>query len=262
MTRRYRRLKFDLLVVILICGVLGAADDIVMRSFASIPLVFFLPGSALLRALRWEAPMPYHRRIYEVGLSIAVTILSGFFLNAVSGLNPFGWAVWLGTVVLAGSTIAAVRGDVLPPLVISVGRPGVRTLFNASVLGLAILTTIGTFLWKIQSDAEYRPFSFTEFWMVPVTANDPDAFTVGVANQEAETRDFDIEVHVDDTIVAAWRAIRLEPGQTVTKIVGIPPGAVEERRVTAWLFESVDPSFIYRQTSAVVGGHAANFGSK
>ena len=262
MISRYRRFIIDSLMVIVICGVLAATDNVVMRSIVSIPLVFFLPGSALLRALKWEAAMPFHRQTFEVGLSIAVTIMSGFFLNAISGLNTFGWATELSTFVLTASAIAAARGDALPPLVPFVGRPGVRTVLNASMLGLAMLITAGTFLWKMQADARYRPFPFTEFWMVPVVANDPGAFTVGVANREAETRDFDIEVHVDDNTVATWRSIRLEPGQMVTKIVGIPLGTHRERRVTAWLFKSDNLNSIYRQTSAVVGGHAADPGSE
>jgi uncharacterized membrane protein len=257
MAHRHGRLVIDLLSVTIICGVLSATDNVVIRSLASIPLIFFLPGSAILRVLRWQQIMPLQRATFEVGLSIAVTILSGFLLNAVSQLNQLGWEIWLCAVVLITSFIAAARGDAPLPVVPCLDQPRTGTVFvSVLVSALAMMITAGTFLWKIQADDSFHPFRFTEFWMVPVFQGDSGAFTIGVTNEEGEVHDFDIEVHLEGTTLAVWRDLRLEPGGTLTETITVPPGADRERRLTAWLLNSNYPSVIYRQASAVLAGHA------
>jgi hypothetical protein len=179
-----------------------------------------------------------------------VTIVSGFILNSLGRLDPIGWAVWLSTVVLVSSSIATFRGAAVVALGITLRRPGSRTVLTAIAFTLALGTFAATFLWKINEDNNYRPFRFTEFWMVPLHPTVASAFTIGVANQEMETHDFDIEVRVDGATLAVWRALTVKPGESLTKIITVPEGGPHARQVTAWLFKSDDPSFIYRQTSA------------
>jgi uncharacterized membrane protein len=201
--------------------------------------------------------MPLQRQTVEVGLSIAATIFGGFVLNIIGRLDPLGWALWLSAVVLLSSYIATIRGattsvNVVAPLSITPRRPATRTVITASALAAALAITVATFVWKINADNNYRPFRFTEFWMVPLHSNDQGAFTIGVANQEPQTLNFDIEVRIDGATLAVWRTVTVKPGESVTKVITVPEGGAHERRVTAWLFKSDDPSFVYRQTSAVL----------
>ena len=61
---------------VIVLVTLWTTTNVVIRLLASIPLVFFLPGSALLRALRIDRSPP-ERYVLAVGLSIVVTILKG-----------------------------------------------------------------------------------------------------------------------------------------------------------------------------------------
>jgi uncharacterized membrane protein len=193
----------------------------------------------------------------EVGLSIAITIFGGFVLNELGQLYPFGWAIWFSAVVIVASSIATIRGGTTASPTITLQWPGPRTIIIGIAFVLAVGTTVATFRWKINADSNYHPFRFTEFWMVPLRPNDQGAFTIGIANQETKPIDFDVEVRLDGVTLAVWRSLTIKPGNSTTRIVTVPEAAAErERRVTAWLFKSGDPSYIYRQASAVLAPQA------
>src|SRR5689334_5827717 len=65
-----------------------------LRAVAALPLVFVLPGAALLRALQIEMAAPGHYALI-VGISLALCLLGGLFLAAIGLLNPSGWMLWL-----------------------------------------------------------------------------------------------------------------------------------------------------------------------
>jgi uncharacterized membrane protein len=241
-----RHLLATCLWVIIVLVTLSATTNVVMRSLASVPLVFFLPGLALLRALGIDRSLP-ERYALAIALSIAVTILGGFVLGGAGLLTPLGWAAWLSGVAVTGSLIAAIRGNDAP---VSWQKPAIA-LRHWVLFGAAVIVTVGTSVLAVER-SEYgdQPFRYTDFWMVPDGPARSGAFTIGVKNAEPTAHDFDIEVTLDGRTVAVWRGIRVNSGQTLTRETMLPTTG---RKAEAWLFKSNDPSLVYRKVSAAIG---------
>jgi uncharacterized membrane protein len=252
MLTRWRPLLILILQLAAIMSILAATDNILLRGLASVPLVFYLPGSALLNALRLERrPFPEWQAI-TTGLSIAVTILAGLVLNAVATLTPRNWTLCLGIIILTSSLIAAVTkipsgGDTERKKAVQVPSLYVGAIFAASVI-----LTAATFNFAVQAEQKYRPFQYTEFWLVPSIQYGPDIVTIGVTSQEAKTYDFDIEVRAADQTIAVWRSVTLMPGQSLIEHIAVPSAAPKPQKVRALLFRSDDPAFVYREAWVVL----------
>ena len=240
------KLPTTCLWVVIVMVTLWATTNVVVRSLASVPLVFFLPGSALLRALGIHRSLP-ERYVLAIGLSIAVTILGGVVLHSARLLTPLGWAAWLSGIAVTGSLAAAIRGNAAP---VSWQKPAIE-LRHWALVSAAVIIIVGTSLLAVErSEHGYQPFRYTDFWMVPDGPARSGAFTIGVKNAEPTAHDFDIEVTLDGRTVAVWRGIRVNPGQTLTREAMLPTTG---RKAEAWLFKSNDPSLVYRKVSAAVG---------
>ena len=231
---------------VIVLVTLWTTTNVVIRLLASIPLVFFLPGSALLRALRIDRSPP-ERYVLAVGLSIVVTILGGFFLAGADLLTPLGWAAWLSGFAVTASLITAIRGDTAPALW---QQPAIA-LRHWILFGAAVIVTVGTYMLAVdRSEHGYQPFRFTDFWMVPESPARSGAFTIGVKNAELTAHDFDIEVTLDGHMMAVWRDMRVDPAQTLTREIMLPTTG---RKAEARLYKSNDPSLVYRKVSAAIG---------
>jgi uncharacterized membrane protein len=252
MLTRWRPLLIVILQLAAIMSVLATTDNILLRSLASVPLVFYLPGSALLNALRLEhRPFPEWHAL-TTGLSMAVTISAGLVINAVATLTPRSWTLCLGIIILTSSFIAAATK------VPSVGDTGSRkplrapSLYVGAIFAVSVIVTAATFNFAVQAEQNYRPFQYTEFWLVPSIQYGPDTVTIGVTSQEAKTYDFDIEVRAANQTIAVWRSVTLMPGQSLIEHIAIPSAEMKPQKVQARLFRSDDPAFVYREVWVVL----------
>src|SRR3989442_14452354 len=77
----------------------------------ALPLVLLLPGYTLTEALFPKRPFGAAQRLtLSLGLSLAITILSGFVLNLLpQGLGPLSWAGFLGLLIGSFSLVAVYR---------------------------------------------------------------------------------------------------------------------------------------------------------
>ncbi|MER9545651.1 hypothetical protein NKI72_26975, partial [Mesorhizobium sp. M0437] len=105
----------DLLVAFLWAGAAVAAvalsDSLLLRTALCAPMVFFISGHTVLRAIGvWTTSASQHL-VYAVGASLAAGIAGGFALNAAGFLTPLGWALWFWAVTAA----AAGGGTPSPP---------------------------------------------------------------------------------------------------------------------------------------------------
>ncbi len=219
------------------CQALSASPYV--TALAAGPLVFVLPGAALLRALRIDLAAP-GRHAVAVGLSVTLCLLGGLLLAGISLLTPLGWLLWLGGTTLGGAFIALRRGEptrVLrcPPI------PKVRhvALFAATlgVLAIAALTSA-------RNRKAYLPFPYTSFWML---ASGPasNLYVIGIKSGEHETQHFTLRVIVDGAIIGIWTDIVVAPGETVTRAVTLSTG----RQAEAWLLRDATPVEVYRKAS-------------
>lgn len=210
----------------------------ILRTLIAIPLVFVLPGAALLRALDLQFS-PCSRVPIVVGLSMAITVLSGLALDWLGGLTPLGWAAWLGGVSILAAAVAA-QGNAagiraLPPTVRV--RHGVML---AATVAVVVLTFLGT----LRGTATYHPFPHTSFWMLPEEAAS-NVYLIGIKNNEGRTESYAVQLMVDQRITGEWQDLELASGQSVTYPVMVPQGAPAQ----AWLYRAEQPNAIYRKVS-------------
>src|SRR5512134_1512730 len=89
-------------------------QSVLLRSVVAVPLVLLLPGYTLVALLFPERRRleQIERILYAVGLSLAIAVLMGLFLNVTPwGISATSFAVMLGAITLAASTGALVRRE-------------------------------------------------------------------------------------------------------------------------------------------------------
>ncbi len=240
----------DLLIVCLWAAaapMIMTAPDLVPRILGSLPWFFVLPGYAALRALGIRTGSLLELGVFTVGLSLALSIAGGFLLNAVGALNPAGWAAWLTIVTLALSGVAAIRNQPAGwpagpwPRLAGLGRR------HYGMVAAAILAVAAAFLLAVRDDVGNGAFARTDFWMLPEEGAFPTQVLLGIHNAEREMREFQVEMMSSERLVASWRSLRLEPGETVTWTAPLPPSAGSGRRVEARLFKDGDRGRIFRK---------------
>lgn len=211
-----------------------------VRTVMALPLVFVLPGAALLRALRVEVPAP-GRYALVVGMSAALCLVGGLLLAAIGLLTPLGWMLWLGGTTLAGAG-AALRHGGAERLV---WRPTFPKIRHAALAGASLAVVVATGVVTVRNREAALPFPYANFWMLP---DEPGSrlYTIGVKNAERDAQRFAIRVLVDGAIVAIWAGLDVAPQETVTRTVMLPAG----RKAEAWLLRGSAPAELYRQVSA------------
>jgi uncharacterized membrane protein len=226
-------------------------DHAYLRMLLATPLVLFLPGCAMLRAVRFELAAPGWQAL-ACGLSMAACVLGGLLLNVLGGLNPLGWIAWLSAVSLVGALVALRRGaGTIPIKWPQLGiRPRHAILVSATVSVLALTVSVSA-----GNGAAFHPFAFTDFWMLPVQP-DSNAYTVGIRNEERESEVVTLRVTVDGAIVGIWHDIEVVPHQTFTLDVVLPAGSKAE----AWLLRGGPdrPLELFRKVSAALSSNRSS----
>jgi uncharacterized membrane protein len=250
--------KRDLLGVFLWAAMalvaVASTNSVALRLVAGVPLVFFLPGYALLRALGLTARSALEWHVLAIGMSVVIVIIGGFVLNGVEFLSPLGWAVWLTFMTAAASGAAAFRSAAGRRLAWPRQAVAGLTARHGATLAVAALVAAAAFTIAVRDEYGYRQFHYTEFWMVPDGPERPGALTIGVKNAETSASAFDIEVLLDGRAIAVWRSLPLDPGETLTEEITLPPASGRARKAEAWLFKSGERDLVYRKVSAAIGG--------
>jgi uncharacterized membrane protein len=220
-------------------------DNFVIRLILSLPLVFLLTGHTVLRAIKpVQDSGPLEHSVFAAGASIAVCVGGGFLLNTVSMLNPVGWAIWLIAVNGVAALIALhqpYEPFALPKL------PKIR-VWHALAFCAAIGITTGSYALADYVINTYNEFKYTAFWLVPEPI--PGKLVLGIQSNEPQSEEYDIEVIADKTMIAAWRAINLAPGQRWVQEITV---GLNQKRVEANLYRTRDRA-LYRKVSALTPG--------
>lgn len=230
-----------------VCAVAGVTmfDSPAVRTLAGLPLIFYLPGRAILCAAGMNRRNTLESIVLTTGLSIAVTIFCGLALNLVGPLTPIRWAVALAAITLGGywrAQRSAVGRDLLPfrPLLLP-ALSGKRALMLAGSVAIAVTAIT----WSRFDAQAYREFAFTELWMV----QEPNgtAVTVGIRNAERAPSSYDLEVVVDNHLVAARRGIDLNVGEKWLSEFVWPVADGKAHAAEARLFKRGEDGVVYRR---------------
>jgi uncharacterized membrane protein len=228
----------------LACVILFIVSAPLLRVLLSLPLVFFLPGNAVLAAYLPTEPRGFARLALSVGLSLAIVILAGLVLHLGSAMTAVGWLFTLCAITFAGYAVASVRHfGVASPW------PSFRwklsfddaAIFSASLGALALAFFIAT-----SADFQHQQSHFTEFWMTPDRTEEIGAVNLGIRNEEANAVSYDLELMLDNRLIAAWRGVHVDKGETRVLPVDLASSG-RAGRLEAWLFKAGDHQHVYRR---------------
>lgn len=230
-----------------VCAVAGVTmfDSPVVRTIAGLPLIFYLPGHAILCAVGRVRRTTLETLVFTTGLSMVVTVFCGLILNLLGPLTPLRWAVALAVITLGaywrahrstqGSLFVSPRRLRLPAL----SRK--RALMLAASIVIAVVATT----WSRFDAQAYREFAFTELWMVPGAGG--GAVTVGIRNAERAATSYDLELAIDNRIVAVRRAIELNVGEKWITDFAWPARDGKAHAAEARLFKHGRDGVVYRR---------------
>lgn len=241
--REIESLSIAFLAVSAAMGVVLSSDT-VLRTLCGLPLVLFLPGYAILRAALPEARSTLAGAAFAIGLSIVVTVFAGLALHSLRAMNHVGWAFALCVITVVASCVACFRSR---PIVANKARywPRLRRRQALMLICAAVIAT-GAVVLARQGALARREFAYTEFWMVP-TPQVGGSVTIGFKNAEERPSSYDVEVMLDDKVIAVWNSIPLQTGHSWTTELAIPLGHSGAKKAEAWLFKNGDRGLIYRR---------------
>lgn len=225
-------------------------DNMLLRAVLSIPIVFFIAGHTVLRAIGIKTTSLAEHLAYAVGASLATGIAGGLVLNGVDFLTPLGWAIWFWTVIIIASLIAVARREDsdLPPW----PRPTGIRFWHAAAFALTVMITTGAYALAVRDESNQQQFKYVELWMLPPASGGAAHLAVGIRSDEAKTQRFDLEVTLNGQPLAIFRSLSLAPGDTWTREVPVPLSGVAQK-AEARLYRSED-NRLYRRTTALVPG--------
>lgn len=225
-------------------GVMMAPSS-VLRAVAGLPLVFYLPGYAILRATSRGRDDVLASAVFAVGLSLAVTIFCGLALNLSGPLTPLRWTIALGTITLAACIVASARDRYARP-----AAPAPTTLpllhpGQAAILACAAAIVVAAAIWVRYESIAHPEFAYTELWM---TSDAPGAaVTIGIRNAERAPSSYDLEVTLDGRIVTQRRSIALAVGESWIAELTMPMRDDEAHTAEARLFKDGNDARVYRR---------------
>ena len=196
MLRRQSDLLLGILLTLILIGL--AVSSILppfLQGLVAFPIVLFVPGNALIRAIFPEANLTrLDRFLFTVGLSLGVVVLSGLALNITPwGLQTKSWLWILSLVILVTSVIALWRrwqiSDMeLTPVEFYIPLRQILLLGLAIVvIGLALKLTLTPHLPdNIQG--------YTSLWILPELGTQSDVLLIGIHSQELETTNYSLQI--------------------------------------------------------------------
>ncbi len=225
-----RRWVCGVVAVAAVCAGLAASPWRAAEAVGALPLVLYLPGSALVAAVDpWATRARGLDRVFWSGsASIGAAVLGGFLLNAAGGLRRGSWLLLLVSLVVGGSAVGWLRGarrrDRGPAEIPRRRRrpmsPGTGLLLAgaaalvAGALGLSVIASI-------RLNQEH----FVQLWLLPrprAAGAYAGSVRVGTRNDEGRTVVLDLRVQTAGATLLRRRRLRLRSGQTWSVVVRRP----------------------------------------
>lgn len=209
------------------------------------PLILILPGYALTSAIFPRGMFNNSERLtMSLGVSLSLTVLSGllfFWLGLNFGVKS--WAIMLGGLMLIAWFVALIRSKFkLTGLQIQKKL----ALGDILLLGLTALILVGA-LKISRSGAVHHPFNdFTQLWIMPSEHKERNSAHIGILNEESEKIDYSLHLEVDNSLIAKWEPIGLEPGESWETTFELPIDN-DAQIIIARLFSLNDPQTSYRE---------------
>jgi hypothetical protein len=149
----------------------------IIRTPLAIPLVLYLPGYALARALLPQAALSrVELVVISVTLSIAVSALGGLLLALTpNGLNPLSWVLMLSAVAIGAAFVASRRRFEPDAAIDWPGRWPRPSRVEVAVLGLAALAVAVILTGTTVIASRMVPPPPAQLWMLPIDGQPNEA---------------------------------------------------------------------------------------
>lgn len=223
-------------------------------------LIFFFPGYTLLSALfpRRDSLSGAERITFSIGLSIAVSILSGVILNySPWGINLYPILISVTLFILITSAVAWYRQRALPPdqrfsvtVNISMSRwgkmAGLDRVLSLSLV-VAVLIALGSIGYVVATPKQGE--GFTEFYILAVDGKaegypkqvvlgQPVELIIGIVNHEHAATSYRVSIRmnngVEDKEIETGALADEEKWEEIVSVV--LQGVGVEQKVEFWLY--------------------------
>src|SRR5205085_4453323 len=178
----------------------------VIRIILALPLIFVLPGYTLSEVLfRKRSLNASERLLFSLGLSLAIDIVRGLFLNILPvGLQATSWAALLGLLTLAFSLLAAYLRRRVPMS----GARSLRvrlTIYPGILFALAIAVVIVSVVYAAFGAARQPYPGFIQLWILPeVSTGKSCAVRLSVQSFESTSVPYRLTMTTNGDSVATW----------------------------------------------------------
>jgi uncharacterized membrane protein len=249
-----RQKPLDLVVITVIATlnvtlVLFPIHASVIRIILALPLVLVLPGYTLSEVLfRKRSLNASERLLFSLGLSLAIDIPGGLFLNILPvGLQAASWAALLGILTLICSLLAAYLRRGVPMSGVQLSR--VRLAIYPGILFvLAIAVAIVSIVYAAYGTVHQPSPSFTQLWILPeVSAGKSCAVRLGVQSFESTPVMYRLAMTANGDSVATWSSLSLAPQEEWVRLVPVAPSASDNIYVDVHLYQADKPVTVYRE---------------
>jgi uncharacterized membrane protein len=212
----------------------------VVRTLFTLPLVFVLPGYAIVAAFFPKRLASYPDNIlFVLAWSLAMTSLGTVLLHKTPwGLTTFTWVIFLGGLTLANIAIALWQSKEM----FDVGKTYSVPAYQLALIAVAIALGIGALQIARQGAMLPTGSNFTQLWMIQ--PDDADAVQFGVENNEGQAISYHLVV--EGAGMPIEREFELEAGERWLFSLNLP--ATASSRVVANLYRLDQPDRVYRTT--------------
>ncbi len=244
----------DLTVVVVsavVCAILTQLSPTLpaIRLLGALPLVLFLPGYAMCRAMfpRRYFGLP-ERVLLSLGLSLIIIALGGLVLYWLGwSLLAATWAIVLSGFTLCASAIAWWRrrrshsADSLLP------KPHFNlSLRDGLLFGLAILVAVAAIELARMPTPPQGVTGYTLLWMIPAGDGNANDYRLGVNSMEFSAASYRLQVTLDGKVIYEWPELQLAPGESWEAPIALQADRAPAGSVEATLYRLDNPGVVYR----------------
>ncbi len=253
------RKTLDLFAVIILAGLaLGFAfaglNQGILRVIFGLPLVLFVPGYALTTAFLPSLAQAFPNRLmYAVGLSLAVTILSGLALNLTSeGLTGALWTGILGSISLVGGVLALLRRWQELPSEDEMSQPMYfrPRLAHVALLAIAAVVIVSAFTITRTAALDEAHPGFTQLWLMPFYPSSEQYLEIGLQNAEGQPVEYRVQFRIGDKVIEEWASVRLQPDELWQKVMRVNDEPLKGERAEVVVYRLDEPEHaVYRHAT-------------
>ena len=197
-------------------------------------LVLFLPGYALVEAVRPPQMDLVQRLVTSIATSLAVVILVGIALNWLpGGIDRASELSSLSGITVLGAAVAWVRRRKLRREVesteqVSHFRVSVAWGTLMACVAAIVLAATGIGIARRAAIHQQRTDSPTQLWLLPGSSR-TRSVRIGVKNTDSHRSTYRLQLTDGTAVVKEWSSIILPAGATWTASVDVPPARAHDR---------------------------------